>query len=893
MIKRYSIIFLFMLLGMVTGESARAQIVITPNATATALANKLVGPGVVIMNPVLNCPPLANGIFVGLSTLSFDSGIVLTSGTAATSGVTFGAGGPATNFASTSNASAGDPMLTALAGQPTFDACILEFDFKTAGDTVKFNYTFGSEEYNGFTCSSFNDVFGFFISGPGFATPTNIALVPGTNIPVCINSVNCGPTSYPLSTCTAVGPGSPFCAYYINNIGGPTITYDGLTTTLQAIAPVAPCDTYHLKIGIADGTDHVYDSGVFLEAGSLSSTAISVTPLGINSLDTTFGGQYCVRGCLPGQFVFNTSHAPVDSLVIHFIIGGTAVPGFDYTTIADSVVIHSGMLSTTLFINPLPVSPPGGPKTVTLYILSPYNCAGGAPTVIGSATLTILDSFYVHIVTPDTAICEGHSVLINTQGDTTLSYHWSPAITLNNDTLRSPTASPVVTTTYTVSAVFPGAGCTPSTDQITITVIHPLTLDIGPAIQSICLGIPLPLHVIVTPGAGSYSYSWTPATDLSSTVIANPVVTPSAIGDFPYSVLVTETTANCSATASFTLHVLPNDFSLFNPDSIMCFNGVVQIRAMGDTEFTYHWTPAAGVSNPNILTPIAYVNNSTTYVVTGSYPGCPDMVHTVNLDIQNPFVDILTRDTAFCVSDSIPLRVAVTPVDSPYTYVWTPTTYFVNPTLLEPTFTSTVVGDYTYTLTVTSSIGCTSADHVTLSPRPIAHIYATPGTTTINYGDHIQLDAINVDPYPLIFWWRPDNGSLDNPNINNPIASPIDSTNYIVYAMNEWGCRDSANVIILVNDGMGEGITSAFTPNGDGLNDVFRLVNLRYQKLVEFNVYNRWGQLVYHNAGDFTKGWDGTLNGVPQDMGVYSYFVTVARPDGTLKMYKGDVTLVR
>src|SRR5205823_743581 len=123
----------------------------------------------------------------------------------------------------------------------TYDACILEFDFKPAGDTVKFNYVFGSEEYTSFTCSSFNDVFGFFISGPGFAVPTNIALVPGTTIPVCINSVNCGATGfYSTSTCAALGPGSPFCTYYVNNSAGTTITYDGITTTLTAIAGVTP-----------------------------------------------------------------------------------------------------------------------------------------------------------------------------------------------------------------------------------------------------------------------------------------------------------------------------------------------------------------------------------------------------------------------------------------------------------------------------------------------------------------------------------------------------------------------------------------------------------------------------------------------------------------------------
>ena len=887
--KAFYILSVFLLSGLFQSISSFGQIVVTPNLSASILANNLVGSGITIMSPTLTCPGIANGTFVGPSSLSFNAGIVLTSGRAATVGATTGSNGPASGFASTSNAAPGDPQLTALAGQPTFDACILEFDFKTSGDTVKFNYVFGSEEYNGYTCSSFNDVFGFFISGPTYGGPTNIALIPGTTIPVCINSVNCSTGA----VCTAlVGPGAPYCSYYVNNLAGTTISYDGLTATLQAIAPVTPCDTYHLKIGIADGTDHIFDSGVFLEAGSFSSTAVSVSPLGINSTDTTYGGQYCVRGCVPGQFVFHTSVPVTSPFVIHFVTGGTAVMGTDYTSIADSVVIPAGGTSGTVYINGLPVVPAGGPRTVILYILSPLNC-GGATTIIDSAILNILDSFYVHIITPDTSICEGQSVHIMTTGDTTLVYSWLPSSTLNSNTLLSPTATPLTTTTYTVSGVYPSAGCLPSTDVITITVIHPISLNVGPPVQSTCLSIPLQLNVAVTPPGGSYTYSWSPVTDLDNAAIPNPVVTPTTIGDFPYSVTVTETTAGCSSIASFTLHVLPNDFSLFNPDSTMCFNGIVQIRASGDTEFSYHWTPAATVSNPYILTPIAYVNSTTHYVVTGSYPGCPDMVHTLNLSIEAPNVDILTRDTAFCINDSIPVKVRVTPADSPYTYLWTPTTYFVNPSVLEPVFTSSVVGDYHYTLTIQSSIGCTSSDSVILSPRPLAHIMATPGTTTINYGDHIQLDAINLTAYPLIFWWRPDDGTLDLPNINNPIATPLDSTNYIVYAMNEWGCRDSANVIILVNDGMGEGVPTAFTPNGDGLNDVFRLTNLRYQKLVEFSIYNRWGQLVYHNTSDIKKGWDGTLNGVEQDMGVYSYFVIIARPDGGQKIYKGDFTLIR
>ena len=115
-----------------------AQMTVVPSVTAAAMANKLAGPGVVVLNPVLTCPSNAYGTFYGTSTLSFDSGIVLTSGQAQTTGLAVGANGAAANFASTGNGTAGDPQLSTLAGQPTNDACILEFDFRPVGDTVRF-----------------------------------------------------------------------------------------------------------------------------------------------------------------------------------------------------------------------------------------------------------------------------------------------------------------------------------------------------------------------------------------------------------------------------------------------------------------------------------------------------------------------------------------------------------------------------------------------------------------------------------------------------------------------------------------------------------------------------------------------------------------------------------
>ena len=379
------------------------QVTVAPGVSAATLVTKLVGSGVVIINPTINCTSNAYGTFSGPSSLSFDSGIVLTNGQAGTIGPAIGAFGPATGFASTNNTTAGDLQLTSLAASPTFDACILEFDFKPAGDTIKFNYVFGSEEYGCCVCSGYNDVFAFYISGPGFSGPTNMAIVPGTTVPVCINSVNCSTGSL----CTAMGPGAPYCAHYVNNSTGTSITYYGMTTTMQAIAAVTPCDTYHLKLAIADAGDHILDGGVFLKAGSLSSTGTHITPLGLFPADTTIGAQFTVRGCSPGKFIFSRPSPTAAPLTIHFSIAGTAINGYDYATIADSVIIPPYATTDTLYITPLTV-PPTGVKTVKLSISGTYTytCGGSTTLVSDTVQLKIFDA--ISPITGPTNGCMGN-----------------------------------------------------------------------------------------------------------------------------------------------------------------------------------------------------------------------------------------------------------------------------------------------------------------------------------------------------------------------------------------------------------------------------------------------------------------------------------------------------
>jgi outer membrane protein OmpA-like peptidoglycan-associated protein len=160
-----------------------------------------------------------------------------------------------------------------------YDEAVLEFDFIPVSDSISFKYVFGSEEYPEYVDKQFNDVFAFFLTGPGIKGTQNIALLPGTQIPISINTVNNKRNKqYYVDNTWYLNPKkwTPKLRYrwkkYRQLIDN-AIQYDGYTTVLYAKSKVVPYQVYHIKIIIADVQDHIYDSGVFLQANSFISYA--------------------------------------------------------------------------------------------------------------------------------------------------------------------------------------------------------------------------------------------------------------------------------------------------------------------------------------------------------------------------------------------------------------------------------------------------------------------------------------------------------------------------------------------------------------------------------------------------------------------------------------------
>lgn len=330
-----------------------AQLAVQKGFTAQQLGNNLAGANINIINPTIVGDTSQYGLFNFTGTgLGLSSGVILSTGDIDN------AVGPNSSLStSTSYGLPGDPDLTALAGFGTEDAVVFEFEFEVQGDELEFNFVFLSEEYNEFVNTGFNDVFAFYISGPGIVGQENLAVVPGTTTPVTINSINNG----------------SFFQFYNDNDAAVTnqvnVEFDGFTTLMKARKTnLTPCSVYKLSLRIADGSDDRLDSGVLLQENSLVSNSIAVNSATV-SADTT-----ALEGCIPARFTFNLGATASTDLNIPIRLGGTALNGVDYAFIDSIITIPAGQTASTVIINALADGITEGRETIELYY-SPSSCA--------------------------------------------------------------------------------------------------------------------------------------------------------------------------------------------------------------------------------------------------------------------------------------------------------------------------------------------------------------------------------------------------------------------------------------------------------------------------------------------------------------------------------------
>jgi gliding motility-associated-like protein len=352
----------------------------------------------------------------------------------------------------------------------------------------------------------------------------------------------------------------------------------------------------------------------------------------------------------------------------------------------------------------------------------------------------------------------------------------------------------------------------------------------------------------------------------------------------PYTITVKD---NLGCTTTFNTVVGLTSNLTFTPqtDPTICEGTSTQLQLTSNATI-YSWTPATGLSNPNISNPVANPTVTTQYTVTATLGRCSandDVIVYVN---AAPIPDA-GPDGSICFGQTYQLQGS-----GGVQFTWTPSTYLNNTTISNPV--SNPVKTITYTLSqVIDAIGCKSltTDQVTIDVTPPIKVKTFPYDTIGYPGDQFQLNATSA---ATIYSWSPAIG-LSNPNIPNPVLTvgPIGADIlYQVIASTPAGCKGEGYVNLKIYNGPELYIPTAFTPNGDGLNETFYPFPVGIKSINYFRVFNRWGQLIFSSTTLY-QGWNGKLQGVEQPTGVYVFMAQGVDKNGKLLTRKGTVTLIR
>ena len=335
-LPRHTLLLFFLLLSFVSyaQDMEVTDAETAPYTPENLITNVFLGDGVEVTSFQYDGDAKAIGFFKNAEEeIGIERGIIMTTGRAMEDGTHPGATGGGGEFAG-GNA---QPNIMTDADLSQLDPANVNNDisryiisFIPTSDTVRFNYVFASEEYPEYSCSSFNDVFGFFISGPGISGPfsnnaENIALIPNSTTYVSINNL------HPTDACPAVNE-----EYYNPNSGSNQPTYDGFTDVFTAEAIVVPCEEYTIKLVIADKGDTAFDSGVFLQAKSFGSPSLD-----IDIVTASLDGAV-VEGCADGVITIALPNPVETDLPLDYEIFGDAENGVDFELIPQGLFIPAG-----------------------------------------------------------------------------------------------------------------------------------------------------------------------------------------------------------------------------------------------------------------------------------------------------------------------------------------------------------------------------------------------------------------------------------------------------------------------------------------------------------------------------------------------------------------------
>ncbi len=377
-------------------------------------------------------------------------------------------------------------------------------------------------------------------------------------------------------------------------------------------------------------------------------------------------------------------------------------------------------------------------------------------------------------------------------------------------------------------------------------------------------------------GWGNGSFSWAPALGLDDATAQFPYASPDVAT--VYTLTVTNQWG-CKDQDSVFIDVVQQIDLLVSNDTIICVGGTAQLSVSGG--INYLWQPFTGLSDPVSAQPTATPSTSVLYQVTSSFGSCTDTAY-VFVEVR-PLPNIAAGpDQQVCVGDSVMIDACCAT-----SYFWQPAQSLTANNIANPIAFPTTTTTYVLTAVDTNYCPVTIKDSLTVSVIYPLPLQSTPDTIII-LGTSARLYAWGG----VYYEWNPPL-YLNDPYRADPTVTPLESITYFVFAITEDGCRLYDTIHITVQEDPLVLLPNAFTPNGDGINDLFKPIILGHFDLHEFKVFNRWGMLVFQST-QIGQGWDGTYGGLPEEMGTYvCYLKGESKTSNKSVFLKGNVILLR
>jgi gliding motility-associated-like protein len=688
-------------------------------------------------------------------------------------------------------------------------------------------------------------------SNGGF-TPTISNLSAGTYYLTVISNGGCISTD----SVTITGPATPVSATttqsnvtcFGGNDGSATVAPTGGTPPYTASWNTNPVQNNYTATSLASGN---YIVTVTDNNGCVTSQNITISqplPLGFNSSNiqdvSCFGGN-------------NGS--------ISISVGGGVTP-YNYNWNNNSFPSANSINGLTAGVYLLTVTDGNGCVANSQYTVT-------EPTAL-VASVTNKSDISCH------GLMDG-SIQTNSVGGTSpYNYQWTQAVS------TTPNATNLGFG-YHVLTVIDANGCMDTTAAM-INEPSPILTILQGGGDTICPGQPTALTATAIGGTGNYTYQWNNGNTGATQTVSPPSST-------TYSVFATD--ANGCIGAPDSAIVLVNDISLVSlstvPDTNLCEGSPYQISANisgGIGTYSFNWNNGLGQGQgPFVVAPLS----STNYTVTVT-DNCGNSIHEiVTVDVNPlPIVALQPQNETACGSVSFEVsNNAQNPAGSTYFWDFGNGNNSQQPT---PTVVFNQTGGYLTTLTVTSPFGCVNSGqtnlNATVHPQPVAKFDFDPRETDI-LNTNITFDNYSVDAD--FYSWNFGDGATSNQM--NPVHKYQQEGSFIItlIASNAFGCKDTAIDELLIEPHFDFYIPNAFTPDNDGLNDIFTAVGEAIETF-SMQIFNRWGELIYE-TNDLEKGWDGTAKGGSEVSmtGVYVYNIKLKDWEGVNHKFVGKVSLLK